>query len=248
MEKSTVKIAAYDIETSPIIGYTWGLWEQNVVDTKEEWRILAFSYKWIGDAKTHVYALCDFPLYKKDPKNDYAIVEKLWQLFNEADIILGHNSDEFDNKKVFARFIKHGFKPPTPYKTIDTKKIAKRYFKFDSNKLDNLGKYLDLGSKLKTGGFDLWLGCMAGNRKDWALMKKYNKQDVVLLEKVYLKMLPYITNHPNLNLLNGTTHNCPNCGSPKTIKRGFAMTRVSKCQRLQCNDCGAWCQGNKILR
>lgn len=242
------KILFYDIETTPLLSYTWGLWEQNVIEVKEEWHILSFAYKFDGDKEVKVVSLPNFPGYHKNKSNDRQIVKKLWQLFNESDIVVGHNSDEFDNKKVQARFLKHGLPPPRPFKTVDTKKIAKRYFKFDSNKLDNLGKYLRLGEKLKTGGFELWLGCMKGDMNAWKTMCEYNKQDVVLLEKVYKTMLPYIQNHPNMNTYLGTSLNCPNCGKLALQKRGLSHTRTTTCQRYQCTGCGAWSSGNKIAR
>ena len=161
-----------------------------------------------------------------------------------------HNCDKFDIRKSNAKFIEYGFKPPATYKTVDTLKIARRYFRFDSNKLDSLGEYLGLGRKVKTGGFDLWDRCIQGEEKALRLMEKYNKKDVELLENVYLKLRPWMTNHPNLNLISETRHNCPICESSKVQRRGFSYSRVNKYQRWQCLECGGWSQSpiNKILR
>lgn len=230
------KILLFDLESTPLLSYTWGIWEQNVIEVKEEWYMLSFAYKWLGEKKTHVVSLPNFAIFKRDKKDDKELVKALWNLFNEADIIIAHNGNAFDIKKSNARFIYHKLPPPSPYKTIDTKIVAKKYFKFDSNRLDSIGQSLNLGRKLKTGGFDLWLACMAGDRKAWKKMCDYNIQDVVLLEKVYLKMLPYMNNHPDRSNIG----ECPNCSSKKLQKRGFAITRKKTKQRLQCQDCGAW--------
>jgi len=246
MLKNKPRTLIYDIETSPLISYTWGIWEQNVIEVKEEWHMLCFSYKWLGEKTTHSVSLPDFSLYKKDPKNDREVVKKLWELLDEADAVVGHNSDAFDNKKTYTRFAFHKLPPPSPFKKIDTKKIAKRYFKFDSNKLDNLGKFLGLGEKVNTGGFDLWLGCMAGDMKSWNKMTKYCNQDVALDEKLYLRLRPYMDNHPNLNVLNGDNTSCPNCGSHAIQKRGFGINSKSKYQRLQCQLCSCWFKGENI--
>ena len=240
MYSNAPRTLLFDIETAPLVSYTWGIWEQDVVEVKEEWYMLTFAYKWLGEKKTHVVSLPDFKLYKKEPKNDRELVNKLWELFDEADILIAHNGDAFDIKKAQARFIQHELAPPTPFKSIDTKKVAKRYFKFDSNKLDHLGQYFNLGRKMKHEGFSLWLGCMANNPKSWKKMCDYNIQDVVLLEKIYLKMLPYMDNHPNVGLMQGNKIACPNCGSKETQKRGFGFNRTGKYQRYQCMDCGAW--------
>lgn len=178
-KESHSKILLFDIETSPNLGYVWGKWEQDVVSFKEYWYIICFSYKWLNEKETHVVALPDFKTYKKDKTDDAELCKKLWELFNEADVIIAHNGDQFDIKKSNARFIKHHFDPPSFYKTIDTKKVAKKYFKFDSNKLDDLGDYFKIGRKLQTGGFNLWLGCLSNDKKSWNIMKEYNKQDTM---------------------------------------------------------------------
>ncbi len=242
------RILLYDIETMANRSYVWGKYEQDVIAVDRHWFMLSFAWKWLGETTTHVLSLPDFKGYKPGSDNDAALVTELWKLFDEADVIIAHNGNDFDNKKATARFIKWGLVPPTPYKQVDTKLIAKRYFRFDSNKLDDLGDYFGIGRKINTGGFALWLGCDAGDKSSWAKMCRYNKQDVVLLEKVYLRMLPFVTNHPNMNLLLGTTHNCPNCGGCKLQKRGVQHTRTSSCQRYQCIDCFAWSSGEKIAR
>lgn len=236
------KILLYDIESAPNLAYVWGKYEQDVLAYTREWYMLSFSWKWLGESKTHVLSLPDFKTYKKDPENDIELIRELWQLFDEADIIIAHNGNSFDQKKTNARFIFHGFPPPTPYKEIDTKLVAKRYFNFNSNKLDDLGKYFKIGQKLQTGGFELWQGCMRGDKKAWKTMTDYNKMDVILLEKVYEKMKPWMNNHPNIGLMNGELRACPNCGSSHLHRRGTTYTRTGSYQRLQCQDCGAWSQ------
>lgn len=240
------KILIFDIETAPNLAYVWGKYEQNVIDYEKEWYMLSFAYKWLGEKTVHVKSLPDYKLYGKDKTNDKALVVELHKLFNEADVIIAHNGDQFDIKKSNARFLVHGLTAPSSYKTIDTKKVAKRYFNFNSNKLDDLGNILGLGRKVDTGGFELWLGCMSGDMKSWAKMCKYNKQDVVLLEAVYLRLRGWITGHPNLNVTEGTLSNCPNCHSERLHARGYAVTRVNKYQRWQCQDCGAWSKGTLI--
>jgi uncharacterized protein YprB with RNaseH-like and TPR domain len=237
-----IKVLLFDIETAPNLGYIWGKWEQNVIENVSDWYILSFAYKWLGEKNVKHYSLPDFKPYSKQKENDSELCRKLHELISEADVVVAHNGDEFDLKKANARFLLHGLKPPTPYKTIDTLKVARRHFQFDSNKLDDLAKYLGLGRKLPHTGFHLWKGCMAGDLKSWRTMIKYNMNDVILLEKVYTKLLPWIT-FPIVRPENGK---CRNCESRRLQKRGLSAIKAGWRQRYQCQDCGAWSRGEII--
>lgn len=240
MSLSKTRILFFDIETMANKIYAWGKWEVNAIAYDSHWYMLCFAYKWYNEKTTHIKALPDYKGYKKDRVNDKALVEDLWKLFDEAEVIVAHNGRQFDIKKSNARFIKHGLKPPSPYKIVDTRDIARKHFKFDSNKLDDLGDYLSIGRKINTGGFELWLGCEANDPKAWKKMKDYNIQDVILLEKVYRAMLPYMDTHPNRALMDGNKRACPNCGSTKIQSRGVAISRVSVFNQWHCQSCGSW--------
>lgn len=244
MKQNKARVLLYDIETSYTVGAVWGLYDQNVAKVLREPYIITVAWKWLGEKTTHVISLPDFKTYKKDKRSDKELVAVMHKLFDEADIIIAHNGNSFDQKWTYARFLVNGMVPPSPAVYIDTKLVAKSKFRFNSNSLNNLGQYLKLGKKIDTGGIDLWTGCIEDDdKKSWNLMCKYNKQDVVLLEKVYLAMKPYMTNHPNLNMYNNTLCACGNCGSTKLQKRGYSITRTAKKQRFQCTDCGAWSLG-----
>jgi DNA polymerase elongation subunit (family B) len=224
------------------LGWVWQKWQTDVIDFKQDWYILCFAAKWI-DGKVFTHALPDFPGYLKNRENDRLLVTELWKLFDEADIIVAHNGDKFDIRKANARFTFHGLPPPTPYKTIDTKKVARKYFDFASNKLDELGRYLGYGRKLVHTGFDLWQGCMRGDKKSWNLMLRYNKRDVELLHKIYLHFRPWITNHPNTAILTDVLDGCPTCSSDSLQRRGFGITTTGKYRRYHCTECNAWSHG-----
>lgn len=226
------------------MGYVWAKYEQDILAYESEWYLLSFAYSWLGDKTTKVKSLPDYKGYSKNKEDDSKLSKDLWELFNEADIIVGHNSNDFDIKKANTRFIYHDLSPVKPYKTVDTLKMARKYFKFNSNKLGDLGKYLGLGEKKETGGFATWLGCMEGNKKAWSKMTQYNKQDVELLKKIYLRVRPWIATHPDLREI-GEDEKCPKCHSNKVQKRGFEVTRISRYQRLQCQNCFSWFR-NKI--
>lgn len=242
-----LKVFMYDLETSPNLAYVWGKYEQDVISYKRETYLLSFAYKWFGDKGIHAYSLPDFDLYKRDPESDKQLVYRLHQLMNEADIIVAHNGDDFDIKRSNASFITHGLNPPPPHKTVDTLKLTRKYFKFNSNKLNDLCEHLSLGSKVKTGGFDLWKGCLEGNMKSWRKMIRYNKYDVVLLEKLYKKLLPWMNNERSHNEL-VCEGKCPSCESTNIKRKGYYMSAVGTYEKWQCNSCGRWIRGLRLRR
>lgn len=247
MKINKPKVLLYDIENTPIVVTTWRMWEADAIEKLEEWYMLSYSWKWLGEKEVHVVALPDFKGYKNNKKDDKALCESLHKLQSEADIVIAHNGDEHDQKKSNARFIYNGLKPASPFKSIDTMKVAKKYFKFDSNSLNNLGTYLKLGNKVEHSGIKLWRACMEGDMKAWKLMKKYNKQDVVLLEKVYLKLLPWIALHPS-DVFYESPFDCPNCGKHTMVKHKKRPVRGGFKQQYQCTSCGAYKTDSKKIK
>lgn len=237
----TLKILFLDIETSPNIGYTWGKYEQDVIEFISESHLLSFSVKWLDSKKTEVFALPDFKSYKENKKCDKQLCEKLKEYVDQADIIVGHNLDRFDMKKINTRLAANSITPPAPYKTVDTLKVLKKHFGLNSNKLNDVGSYFGLGEKIDTGGFSLWKKCMSGDPNAWKLMKLYNKNDVILLEKVYLKVRPWISNHPSVNINKGCK--CSSCGSGNVQMRGYNYSKMGKAQRWMCTECFSWSSG-----
>ncbi len=241
---SKPKILILDIETSPTKAFTWGMWQEvtSYSFIERDWYILCWAAKWLGEKEVISSALPDFKkTYQADPENDKLILKELVKLLEQADIIVAHNGIDFDRKKINARLIINGITPPPPCRWVDTLKICRSEFAFTSNKLADVVQFLKVGKKLDTGGFQLWKDCLAGVEKAWALMVKYCKGDVQILEKVYLALRPYILQHPNLSIyLDSDRPVCPKCGSAKIQKRGYAFTTASKFQRFCCTECGGW--------
>ena len=238
------KIVLLDIETSPLTTYTWSPFDDNALKILEFSKIISVAYKDLYSKDITCKALCDYKGYKKGQLDDEKLVREIWKVLDEADIVIAHHGDRFDLPKLNARFVYYGLTAPSTYKSIDTKKIASKHFKFDSNSLNNLSAYLNLGAKAETGGFSLWDKCIQGDKDAWQKMKEYNIYDVILLEKVYLTLRPFMENHPNLNLIAGLNDlACHTCQSVNIVKQGFKITVTGKKQRYQCKDCGAWSTG-----
>lgn len=243
------KILLLDIETAPSLGYVWGKYDQDVIEFERDWYILAFSCQWLEDEDVSTYALPDFDGYLHTEYNDVNLVNKLWYYLDAADIVVAHNGDSFDIKKANARFLIHKLGQPAPFKTVDTLKIARKNFKFDSNRLADLCAYLGIGGKVPHVGFALWKGCMAGDEEAWKIMREYNAQDVRLLKEIYLRLRPWC-NHPDVNAFDAvpddSRYACTACASTNVQSRGVAVARTRRYQRLHCQDCGKWFQGDII--
>lgn len=231
-----------DIETKPILAYVWALWDQNVAlnQIKTDWSIMSFAAKWQGDSTKQVIY---HDLSKaKDIEDDSPLLEELWKLLDQADIVVTQNGIKFDKKKIFARFVMNGMQPPSTFKMIDTLRIAKRYFGFTSNKLEYLTDKLNKKYKKlkheKYSGMELWRQCMVGNKDAWREMKKYNIYDILSLEELYDTLIPWDSTL-NFNLYTDTDDHVCKCGSTEFRKIGFGYTAAGKFQRHRCKKCGA---------
>jgi DNA polymerase elongation subunit (family B) len=242
--KSGARVLLLDIETFPIIAAVWNLFEANAVWVESDTFLACFSAQWYGE-KTKTYALPDYHGFRKyTDKDDKPLLADLFSLLSEAQVVVAHNGDAFDIKKINARLKIHGFSPPSPFKTYDTLKEARKTFKFDSNKLDNLGRALGVGRKIPNTGAALWRGCRDGDSKSWAQMVRYCKQDVDLLSRVYTELKPWSRSHPNLTMF-GEQSGCPVCESVKVQRRGWNIAKTRKTPRFQCGECGHWFSGKR---
>ena len=234
-----------DIETFPMLFYAWEPYEARALRVVQNTTIASYSAKWLG-GKQETRAICDYKGYKPGKRDDKALLMDLWKLLNEAEIVVAHNGARFDKKKVNARFIVHGLGVPAPYQVIDTLTEVRKVADYDSHRLNELCREWGIGQKVRTGGSDLWFDCLEGDMKAWRKMKRYNAKDVApLLEGAYLKLRPWMKNHPNVS--QGAME-CPKCGSRRVQARGFSVAKTTKYRRFCCVDCGGWSRDTKNLR
>ncbi len=245
--KYTPKILLFDIETAPLKAYIWRLWKQDthLDQIISDWFCIAWSAKWLYS--TTVMGEVLTPEEVKH-ENDSRIMKALWELINEADIVVSHNGNKFDIPRINSRFIINGLEPTKPFFSVDTCQVAKKQFGFSSNKLDALATYFNLEHKLDTD-FNLWKECLNGSKEALQYMLHYNKKDVLILEEVYLKLRPWIKNHPNLGNLQGDSMVCSICGSNDihVIPDKYYFTQVGKYPIYRCKKCGAITRGRKSI-
>ena len=238
------RVLLYDLETSLQTVAVFQLSKNDWIRPENlltERNIICAAWQWLGEDKVQaVSVLDDRKRFQKNPHDDKHVVETLHKLISEADVIVAHYGDSFDNKYVLTRALYHGLDPLPPVQTIDTKKIAKQRFYFNSNSLDYIGKYLGVGGKINTPA-GLWLKILRGEDLEASIktMVAYNKRDVTLLKDVFLKLRPYIPNYINRELFG--KEGCPRCGSKRVQSRGTYYAQTRTYRRWQCmGDCHGW--------
>jgi hypothetical protein len=229
------RILSLDIETAPASVYVWGLFDQNISLDQiiKPGRIICWAAKWFGEPEVH---------YADERGGPREMFTAIHGLLCQADAVITYNGDKFDLPKLLGGFVGHELAPPPPLASIDLLKTTKR-LGLQSNKLQFLSEFLEIGSKVKHEGFPLWVACMNGDEKAWARMTRYNKGDVRLTERAYKRLRPYIKNHPYIGA--GVIEACPTCASANLQRRGYARTRSFVTERLQCQGCGSWTQGSR---
>lgn len=240
------KILIFDIETAPIKAFTWWIFDQNIWLNQiiDDWFMLTWSAKWLWEKEVIHERLTGKEALKKDDKR---ITKGLWRLINEADIIIAHNWDRFDVKKMNTRFLKYWLPHPKPYKTIDTLKVLRKNFALTSNKLDYACEFLWLPKKIDTGGFDLWTKCYNWDDVALELMDTYCQNDVLILETVYLRVRPYIKNHPNIWIYTNDKLMCHNCGSKDIVEIWYEYSNKYKYSVCRCNECWALNKMDRVI-
>jgi hypothetical protein len=240
-------IKTIDIETAPAIVYTWTGFKANIGldQVLRDGAIISYAAKDLGVKRVRY----DDNAKNTDYWDDKRIVEGLWHELDKADIVIGHNVQRFDVRKINARFLAHGMPPPSPYKTIDTMLELRKIAAMWSSKLAWASEVLTTQPKSAHGsfpGFLLWREALAGNPKAWREMRKYNPQDTVATEELYLKLRPYMQGHPSLPLYDDG-EGCPRCGNTSVKEVGTVPARTRVYPLYRCSCCLSFSRGNRAL-
>lgn len=228
-------ILLLDIETRPAKAYVWRAYgEQNigVEQIIDGGGTICIGAKWLGDKECY--------LFSEWEHGHAEMLALTHDMMSHADAVITFNGDKFDLPKLQGEFLLNGLGPTPPATSIDVIKTIRK-FGFFMNKLAYIGPLLSVGDKIKHEGFELWTKVIAGDKAAQGRMSKYCIQDVRLLEKLYLKIRPFIRNHPHMGKVGA--NECGACGSHHVQSRGTRRTRAFKIQRLQCQDCGSWQDG-----
>lgn len=236
------RILVLDIETAPALAYVWDLKNQfiPVQQVVHGSRMICFAAKWVGESRVMYFS--------EHHHGKEAMLAAAFELLDQADAVVTYNGNSFDIPHLNREFAEAKMGRPAPYVSIDLYRAVRKHHRFLSNKLMWVTERLELSGKMQHTGFQLWVDCMAGDDRAWNMMRRYNKQDVVTTEELYIELLPWLDSHPNFGLYtDATSPVCPKCGGTDLQKRGVARTNVSVYQRYQCQGCGTWSRGGKRL-
>ena len=204
----TIRRLLWDIETSPNVGYFWQpgykvfISPENII---RERAIICICYKWEDER--------DVQYLTWDKGDDKKLIESFAEIIKEADELVAHNGDRFDLKWYNGRHLIHGLDPIPQSKTIDTLKIAKKYFRLNSNKLDYISNLI-LGEGKIDVPFSLWDRVMDNEKSALDEMVRYCKKDVLLLERVYERLAAYDTPKTHVGVMMGRPRwTCKHCGA-----------------------------------
>jgi uncharacterized protein YprB with RNaseH-like and TPR domain len=237
------RVGFIDIETFPYHGLAWNKYDTTLMNITSGGEVASVAYKIMGEKTTKVLALCDYDDYVAGSKDDTRLLTDLHKILSSLDYVIAHNGDNFDIKMIRTRILKLDLPPLPPIKTIDTLKVSRRLFRFPSNKLDDLCQELGIGKKVRHAGLEMWDACERGDMKEWAMMKKYNKHDVApLLEQLYYRIRPHMTNHPNFSkqFIQGQHPPCPTCGAKNTAFNKYIYNLTSVRRQFQCRVCSLY--------
>lgn len=234
----------YDLETSPCLGWFWRTGKQNVGahQIRRPGKIICISYRFHHWPEGKVKNL-----RWSAKQNDKNMVLRFAEIAERADIIVGHNGDNFDKKWLNTRLAYHGHPTISHKMSEDTLKQSRKEFQLPSHKLDFLCKYFHIPGKLSTQT-GMWERVVFDNdKKSLDEMVRYCDQDVLILDKLYARLYPYVQHKLNLAVYNEKADVCPDCGSKERVSKGYVYTRAGKFRSFVCKDCGKRYRNGKNL-
>lgn len=235
------RILVVDLETSPNVADVWGLWGVNVSLNQllQSGRVICFAARWHGEKS--------IAFHSEWVDGREQMLAEAYHLFDEADVVVGWNSSRFDVPWLQGEWARMGWTPPSPFAQVDLCTVAKRTFRFPSNKLEYCATELLGKGKVKHQGHGLWTAVLAGDEKARAKMARYNIADVRLTDEMFVRLRPWVKNLPNPYVHGDVerAESCPDCGSTELEPRGYAYTAVSQYRRFRCKECGRWSRGTR---
>ena len=207
-----------------------------------EWpRTICAAARWYGEEDVMFAAEWEVGGYD-------AFMRQVWSWVDEADILIGHNMAAFDSKHLMSGWAEMGLPAPSPFKVIDTLKIARGSLNMESNTLDSLAKRLGVESKSDKYDVRVAQAAVAGDKDAQARIEDYNRGDIVASEALFDRLRPYARNIPHLGMWTDDELACPSCGHTMTVTGKTVHANVQRYEHLTCPNCGSHARGTTRLK
>lgn len=247
----TARAVTLDIERLPGLHSTWHrgqtitgpFWDLNEIkgwtgkrihpDNVSAWPFtICAAWKWYDATNVEFAAVWEVGGYD-------GFMRAVWEVFDSADIIIGHNAERFDAKHLMGGWAEMGLPAPSPYKVIDTLKIARGSFAYESNTLDALNKRLGIDAKTDKYDAKIARAAVNGDKDAQEVLSSYNRGDIIASEALFDRLRPYAKGLPHMGMWADSDLACPNCGHDMTPTGKTAHANVQAYAALRCDHCGA---------
>lgn len=248
LKAPTKNVLTLDIERLPG-RFTADFWDLNQFkgrrihpDMVTEWpRTICAAWRWYGLKRTEFAS-------EWDDGHD-GMIRRIWDALDTADILYGHNVARFDVRKLNSEFRDLGLPPPSPFKTVDTLREARKTFGDESNTLAALTARLGIDTKTDKYDVETARAACAGNKAAQRKLKAYNVGDIAASEALVDRLRGWIANHPH-NVM-GTIDDrpiCNQCWGDNLERNGTKLAQQITYVLYRCKDCGANVQGTRHSR
>ena len=232
-----------------IEGEFWDLggWKHTIgrrihADDVLEWpRTICAAWKWYDQADVEFAAEWEVGGYD-------GFMRAVWEVFDQADLIIGHNADRFDARHLMGGWAEMGLPAPSPYKVVDTLKTARGTFAYESNTLDALNKRLGIDAKTDKYDARIARAAVNGDKEAQDRIEDYNRGDIIASEALFDRLRPYAKGIPHLGMWTDDALACPSCGHSMTATGKTVHANVQRYEHLHCPNCGSHARGTARLK
>lgn len=168
------------------------------IETTDLWagmgRVLCASTQFFGPDELITIRADSFPAWQSGKRSDDRdVVEAILKCLEAADIIYAYNGTGFDFPFLRTRALIHGLPPVEPRKIVDPVMLARKVFRFRSNRLDSVAR--DLGCPYEKTDVDkqVWARAMLdGDKECMDQIVHHCELDIKVLAWVAKKVSPYV--------------------------------------------------------
>lgn len=226
------KILIFDIETNLLLASVFWSGEQYIKHTqlRGETKVITVAWTWLGENTVH-------HLVWDENQSDEKLLKEFATVYNEADLVVGINNNNFDNRILQARFAKFNIPYNVYVRSFDIQKTAKKYFRIPSYSLAYMTAFFNVPQKLNHEGVKMWelvqWGTPEEQKEYLQKMVEYNIGDIISTAALYIRLRPFFGHTIHLGVGDGEpAWSCPDTGSTNVELYKTTITKAGTIQRI----------------